>query len=119
MLAKGSEIIIGDGAPLSIKARDFVPHSSGRKYPNEVDIHWQKKEEMVHLALRDPQVIEAVSLLLIFPAWQRPLLRLFSNPYYFRFNADLEMSVMMKNNKTIERGTTLFEIMVLQGKNHP
>jgi predicted secreted hydrolase len=119
MLAKGSEVIIGDGVPLSMDARDFVPHSGGRKYPNEVDIHWQKDEETVHLALRNPQVIEAISLLLILPAWQRPLLRLFSNPYYFRFNADLEMSVNLKNNKTVERGTTLFEIMILQGKNHP
>jgi hypothetical protein len=60
-----------------------------------------------------------VSLLMAFPAWQRPLLRLFSNPYYFRFNADLEMSVNMNNIKTIERGTALFEIMISQGKNHP
>jgi len=119
MLAKGSEVIIGDGVPLSMDARDFVPHSGGRKYPNEVDIHWQKDEETVHLALRNPQVIEAISLLLILPAWQRPLLRLFSNPYYFRFNADLEMSVNLKNSKTVEQGTTLFEIMILQGKNHP
>jgi len=33
---------------------------------------------------------------------------LFSNPNYFRFNADLEMSVNLKNNKTVEQGTTLF-----------
>ncbi len=119
MLAKGSKIIIGDGAPLSMRARDFVPHLGGRKYPNEVDIHWQKDEKTVHLALRNPQIIEAVSLLMAFPAWQRPLLRLFSNPYYFRFSADLEMSVNLNNTKTIERGTALFEIMILQGKNHP
>jgi len=43
---------------------------------------------------------------------------LFSNPNYFRFNADLEMSVNLKNNKTVEQGTTLFEIMILQGNNH-
>lgn len=119
MLAKGSKVIIGDGLQLSMSARDFMPHPGGRKYPKEVDIHWQKDEETVHLALRNPQVIEAISLLLILPAWQRPLLRLFSNPYYFRFNADLEMSVNLNNIKTVEHGTTLFEIMILQGKNHP
>lgn len=47
------------------------------------------------------------------------MLRLFSNPYYFRFNTDLEMNVDINNDKTIERGTALFEIMILQGKNHP
>ncbi len=31
------------------------------------------------------------------------MLRLFSNPYYFRFNTDLEMNVDMNYDKTIER----------------
>jgi hypothetical protein len=119
MLAKGSEIMIGDGAPLSMQTGDFVQYPGGRKYPKEVDIHWQKDEETVHLTLRNPRVIEAVNLLMAFPAWQRPLLRLFSSPYYFRFNADLEMSINVNNIKTIERGKTLFEIMILQGKNYP
>jgi hypothetical protein len=29
------------------------------------------------------------------------------------------MSINVNNIKTIERGTALFEIMILQGKNHP
>jgi predicted secreted hydrolase len=119
MLAKGNEIIIGDGHPLNLLARNFVSHPGGRKYPKEVDIHWQKDEETVNLAIRNPQIIEAVDLLIAQPAWKRPLLRLFSNPYYFRFNADLEMNVNLKNDKSIEHGSALFEIMILQEKKHP
>ncbi len=119
MLAKGSQVVIGDGAPLQLQARDFKPHPDGRSYPEEVDIDWEKAGERVHLALRDPRIIEAISLLEMLPAWQRTLLRLVSNPYYFRFNADLEMRVDLNDLQTVERGTTLFEIMIFQGKSYP
>jgi len=46
-------------------------------------------------------------------------MRLFSNPYYFRFKADLELSIDMKDHQARERGPLLFEIMILQGKKHP
>jgi hypothetical protein len=37
----------------------------------------------------------------------------------FCFNADLELEIELKNLKTTERGPALYEIMILQGKNHP
>jgi hypothetical protein len=41
------------------------------------------------------------------------------NPYYFRFNADLELEISLDKLTASERGSALFEIMILQGKRHP
>lgn len=119
MLAKGERILTGDGQPLSLQTADFSPHPGGRAYPREVDFQWQKGGEAIHLRLRQPKLIEAVSLLITFPAWQRPVLRLFANPYYFRFNAQLDLNIEMEGLKDSQSGPALYEIMILQGKKHP
>lgn len=119
MLAKGDQILTGDGASLTMKASDFTPQPGGRAYPRDVDFHWQNGKDTIHLGLRQPKLIEGVSLLLTFPAWQRFIIRLFANPYYFRFNANLELSIDLNGIKIVEHGPALFEIMILQGKKHP
>jgi predicted secreted hydrolase len=119
MLAKGNEILVGDSEPLRMQARDFVRHPSGRGYPCEVDFQWASENESVQLRLRQPKIIEATSLLLLLPKWRQWIARLFSNPYYFRFNAELELDINLKNIKAKERGPALYEIMILQGKKHP
>jgi predicted secreted hydrolase len=119
MLAKGNQIITGDGANLIMRAADFVEHPGGRSYPREVDFHWQDGDESAELSLRGPRLIEATSLLLTLPAWQRAFIRLFANPYYFRFNAELILSIHKDGHHLTEHGPALFEIMILQGKKHP
>jgi predicted secreted hydrolase len=119
MLTRGDQLLTDDSRPLIMQAADFILHPDGRAYPREVDFHWQNGNDTIHLRLRQPKLIEAVSLLLTFPAWQRFLIRLFANPYYFRFNADLELSINLGDLRTVERGPALFEIMILQGKKHP
>ena len=119
MLAKGNQILTGDGMALSLQTADFSPTPGGRAYPREVDFHWQKGDESVHLRLRQPALIEATSLLLSFPTWQQPLLRLFANPYYFRFNARLTLSIQLNGIKEELEGSSLYEIMILQGRQHP
>jgi hypothetical protein len=118
-LAQGDQILCADGAPLTMTARQFVRHTDGRQYPLQIDFDWQRGSESVHLALRQPHLIEAVSLLSFYPNWQRRLFRLFANPYYFRFRAALELSIDLKEVQTIEHGTALYEIMILQGNRHP
>jgi hypothetical protein len=119
MLAKGSQILTGDGSHLTMQAADFVSHPGGRAYPREVDFHWENGQETVDLSLRRPRLIEGTSLLLSFPAWQKALIRLFANPFYFRFNAELILSIHLGQLHTTEHGSALFEIMILQGKKHP
>jgi predicted secreted hydrolase len=120
MLAKGREIIAANGPPLSLEARDFIKPAGGqRKHPNEVDIKWQKGEETVRMAIRNLVTLDDIDFLLDLPIWKRSLLRLRSNPHYFRFNADIELKIDMNNEKITENGKVLFEIMVLQGKKFP
>ncbi|MEI7849126.1 MAG: lipocalin-like domain-containing protein [Chloroflexota bacterium] len=119
MLAKGSQVLTGDGLALTMQSADFVPAAGGRAYPRQLDFHWEKGEENVHLRLREPTLIEGTSLLISFPAWQRALLRLVANPYYFRFNARLELSIHMQSAQAELVGPALYEIMILQGQKHP
>lgn len=120
LLAKGSEILAANGPPLSLEARDFVkPPGGRRKYPKEIDIKWQEGEETVKMAIRNLVTLDAVDFLQDVSAWRRSFLRLVTNPHYFRFNADIELNIDLKNEKIIENGKVLFEIMVLQGKKYP
>ena len=114
MLAQGDRVLTGDGRPLTLQVSDWQEHPGGRRYPRQADFHWQTEEGEIHLALRRAQLIEAVSLLNALPAWKQRALRWFTNPYYFRFNADLELHIDLGSVKTIAQGTALYEIMLLR-----
>jgi predicted secreted hydrolase len=117
LLAKDGEILIGDGTPLKLTTSDLVTHPEGRSYPRQLDFHWQSADASqgsVHLQLRQPELIEAISLLTTFPRWQQRLLRLVANPYYFRFNAALELRLDLPGLQTVESGRALYEIMLLR-----
>lgn len=119
MVAKGSEILLGDGRGLTMASREIVRHPGGRGYPKQVDFYWNQGNESVALRLRRPQILEATSLLLLLPKWKQWVGRRFGNPYYFRFQADLELEIELKQIKAREQGRALYEIMILQGRKHP
>jgi len=114
MLAKGDQLLTGDGAPLKLTTTDFVSHPSRRSYPRKVGFDWQCEQGSVRIRLRQPEVIESSSLLGLLPKWQQRIARLFANPYYFRFNAEMELEVDWQGDKTIERGKALYELMLLK-----
>lgn len=114
MLARGDRILTGDGRPLRLEAGDVAVHAGGRRYPRRLDWRWESDEGKVSLALRDPQVIEATSLLGLLPAWKRMLARLLANPYYFRFNARLELRVNLGEIDETVHGSALYELMLLR-----
>lgn len=114
MLAKGDRILIGDGTPLRLQTQDFVHHPSGRDYPQRLDFVWEEGVKKVHLALRQPRLIEATSLLTLFPKWKQRLLRLVTNPTYFRFNAHLDLRIDLPELQAHEEGSALYEIMMLK-----
>jgi hypothetical protein len=113
MLAKGERILVGDGTPLRLEAGEEVRHEGGRSYPRRLDWCWEEGERRVRLALRNPQLIEAASLLDLLPPWKKRLARLVANPYYFRFNAELELDVALDSTETV-RGPALYELMLLR-----
>jgi hypothetical protein len=119
MLAKGDQILTDDGALLKMRTASFIEHQGGRAYPREVDFRWQNRSESIELCLRGSKLIESASLLMTLPTWQQKLIRLFANPYYFRFNAELILSLHLGGQHLTEHGPALFEIMILQGKKHP
>ncbi len=114
MLARHDKILTGDGAPLTLEVREFEKHPGGRQFPRKVDFCWKSDKGEVNIALRHPQVLEASSLLGFLPPWQQRVLRLFANPYYFRFNADMKLHIDLAGEKCSEKGTALFEIMLLK-----
>ncbi len=114
MLAHHDKILTGDGAPLTLEAREFEKHPGGRQFPRKIDFCWKSGEGEVNIALRHPQVIEATSLLGFLPPWQQRFMRLFTNPYYFRFTAEMKLRVDLPGEKCSEKGTALFEIMLLK-----
>jgi hypothetical protein len=114
MLARHDKILIGDGAPLVLEAREFEKHAGGRQFPLKVDFDWKTADGEVHISLRRLQVIEAASLLVLLPAWQQRLARLFVNPYYFRFMAEMKLKIDLPGEKASEKGQALFEIMMLR-----
>lgn len=68
----------------------------------------------MHIALRQPHLIDSFSLLDDFPGWKRWLARRFVNPYYFRFDAEIELSVDLAETKSMERGSAIHKLMILR-----
>ena len=114
LLAKGEQVLADDARYLTMQAREIVHHPGGRGYPREVDFAWEHGAEQVRLALRRPQLIEAVSLLMALPPAKRAVARLVANPYYFRFNTILELEIGLDDLRDTVRGPALYEIMMLR-----
>jgi len=114
MLAYQGRILTGDGRPLKLQTGDFMHHPSGKEYPRQLDFDWKTDEGKIHLALRQPQIIEAASLIGDLPAWQQWLIHRVANPYYFRFQAELALSVDLQGIKTQVNGPALYELMLLR-----
>ncbi len=114
LLAKGAQVLVEDPRPLTMQPRGLVRHAGGRDYPREVDFIWRRGREQVRVSLRNPELIEAVSLLGGLPGWKRSLARLVANPYYFRFNAELSLAIELDGIRDRLHGAALYEIMMLR-----
>lgn len=114
LLAKGDQVLAEDSRYFTMQARDFVHHPGGREYPLDVDFNWERGSDRVRLILREPKLIEAVSLLMALPPAKRRLAHLFANPYYFRFNTMLDLEIDLDAWRDSVRGPALYEIMMLK-----
>ncbi|KAF0111766.1 MAG: hypothetical protein FD147_568 [Chloroflexi bacterium] len=113
LLAKGSRVLTDDGRFLTLQKGEEQTHISRKTFPGRLDFYWQRDIETIHLAIRKPRIIESTSMLTGLPGWKRSLARLFTNPYYFRFEADLELSVSISGECSIEHGPVIYELMIL------
>jgi len=114
MLMKDGKLLTGDGSALTMQGKDFIQHPDGHKYPKQIDFHWEQGGNKVHIALRNPEVIEGITLLGSIPMWKQKLIRLFANPYYFRFNADMALTVDFDGIHDSLQGKVLYELMLLR-----
>jgi hypothetical protein len=113
-LAKGDEILTDDGLPLRLETADEVDGPGGQTYPRKLDFHWEAEEGSVHLAIRNPKLVEDIDMTGDKPRWERPLIHLFANPYYYDFDAEMELTVDLKGVKATEKGRTIFEKMMFR-----
>lgn len=116
MLARGEEVLTDDGLPLRLHVDDFVDGPMGGSYPTRLDWTWRSDEGEITMTIRNPKLIEALDTLDQTPRWQRPLVHLLANPYYYNFNADFELAVDLKGVKVVEQGRALYEFQHLQKK---
>jgi hypothetical protein len=114
LLARGGEILADDSRFLTMQAADFVRHAGGREYPRGVVFTWQQGNQRIRLDLGEPALIEATSLLFALPRWQQALARLAANPYYFRFNARLDLTIELNGLSETLSGPALYELMLLR-----
>jgi hypothetical protein len=114
MLGRGEEILTDDGLPLRLEVSDFQDGPVGGSYPTKLDWSWHTDEGSVTLTIRNPEMIEWIDMLEGTPRWERPIIHLLANPYYYDFNADLELTVDLKGVKATESGRALYELMNLR-----
>lgn len=114
LLAKGSQILTGDSRPLKLTTADFVPAPGGHSFPRSLDFAWEAEQGSISIRLRAPQVIESSSLLGGMPLWQQRLIRLFTNPWYFRFSAHMDLDVHFEKVQAHEQGSAIYELMLLR-----
>jgi predicted secreted hydrolase len=111
-LASGKEILTDDGLPLTLETGEELEGPKGQTYPATLDFHWEAEEGQVHLAIKNPKLIEVLDMTEDLPKWQKPLVHLFANPLYYDFDAELELSVDLKGVQAKESGRVIFEKMM-------
>jgi predicted secreted hydrolase len=114
LLAKREQVLVEDSRYLTFQARDFVHHPGGREVPREVEFLWSRGADRIRLRLGNQRMIEGISLLFALPRPKRALARLFANPFYFRFNTDLDLDIDLGSLHESIRGSALYEIMMLK-----
>lgn len=114
MLSKGDRLLADVGKSFTLETADFQDHPSGKRYPRMLEFRWLGEQGTVDIHLRQPTLIDSFSLLADLPGWQRWLARCFVNPYYFRMNAEIVLYVNLADMKNVERGSSIYEMMILR-----
>lgn len=114
-LAKGNRILSGNNYKFTFTPAQWKRDSGGRDYPEKIKINVKQSDMDVTIKISSPVIIEAQSLLDKAPWFVRILSRPFTNPYYFRFNADFALAMESPAEKTNDKGSGIFEMMLLRG----
>jgi predicted secreted hydrolase len=113
-LSQGDRILTDDGLPLRLETSGSAEGPGGQTYPTRLDWSWRTDEGSVRLTITEPRLIESIDMTEDMPGWKRPLVHAFANPYYYDFDADLELEVDLGGVKATEHGRTVFEKMMFR-----
>lgn len=111
MVARKRTIELGDygqGIAFRSTARDIATGPGGRHYPKALDFDWTGPRGAVRLALRDPKFIEWFPL----PA-DPDATGGAKAPWYYRWRAGLELTLDLDGGHVVERGTAIYEQLLL------
>jgi hypothetical protein len=103
LAARDSSIMLGDygqGIPLTLREADFAKGPGGRSYPKALDFDWAGSQGRVRLALRNPKFIEW------FPVGA-------GDAWYYRWKADLELTLDLDGSHIVEQGIAVYERLLL------
>lgn len=113
-LAKDDKILIGDSNHLDLSKTNITPSTPKFGHlPSKLTFTYADESNNVEFTLSNPKLIVALDPLSDEVWWKKILTRLFSKPWYVRYNSDLELTVDMKGKKVIKKGNGLYEIMIL------
>jgi len=113
MLAKGKQLLVGNGGQLIIRASRFTQNSQGCWYPCELDLAWTRDTDYVRMRLSEPRLLDEMGLVSHVPKWKKWFMSRFFDPYYLRVVGWLELEVNLGTARSTECGSALYEIMAL------
>jgi len=115
-LARGEEVLFGDEFEMTIETSGWVMHEGGREYPEDLVVTVREGPNTAQIALSQPVLIHAGSLVKSLPRFTRFIAEFFARPYYFRFGSQVVLTLDIEGEYIEEQGTGLFEMMLLRGR---
>lgn len=114
-LAKGNDILIGESQQLELTYTDITPPVPKADHlPSKLTFTFTDADAKAVFTLSNPKMIEHADPFADEPKIKQFLVKLFSKPLYVRYNADLELDLMLKGKKDHKTGKGLYEIMILR-----
>ena len=115
-LAKDRTILSDYSFEMKLEKSDLAVHSGGREYPNRLSLVVDQEDGTVEIDISDSQMIQSISLIESLSPIEKAFIRIFANPYYFRFKSNMEIKINLAEIEDQVTGIGVFEMMLLRGK---
>ncbi len=116
MMAKDDKILLADPSQYAVTTGVLVKDSAqfGRKSPEKLFINAESEDIKVDLVFSNPKIIDRTDVIGDLKLnWLTSWLRPYFNPWYLRFDSDIDGQIMMKGSADTFHGKALYEMMIL------
>ncbi|TNE87416.1 MAG: hypothetical protein EP330_18285 [Deltaproteobacteria bacterium] len=110
LLAREGEILVGGGADMVTHAEDWRVDPGGREVPGRLMISVPE----LSVRLTEPVLLEREDLLESLPQPVEGVLKLFMHPWYFRFEAEMQLGYGLGPARVEAEGEAIFEYMLFR-----